>query len=69
MNGTNYTTWEVQCKMALMKKGLWKIVEGSETAPEGDAGYAKFVERRYRALSIVVLYLIDEPDDRLDEVE
>ena len=49
----------------------WKIVEGSETAPaEGDAGYAKFVGQRDRALAIVVLsidpsllYLIGEPDD------
>ena len=71
LNGTNYATWKVQCKMALMKEGLWKIVEGSETAPaEEDAGYAKFVGRRDRALAIVVLsidpsllYLIGEPDD------
>ena len=28
----NYT-WKVQCKMALMKEGVWRIVDGTETAP------------------------------------
>ena len=68
---SNYTTWKVQCKMALMKEGVWRIVDGTETAPRADdAGYAKFVERRDRALAIVVLaidpallYLIGEPTD------
>ena len=71
LSGSNYSTWKVQCKMALMKDGVWKIVEGTETAPrEEDASYAKFVERRDRALAIVVLaidpallYLIGEPTD------
>ena len=70
LNGTNYVTWKVQCKMALMKEGLWKIVEGTEVAPVEAAAYAKFVGRRDRALAIVVLsikprllYLIGEPDD------
>ena len=57
--------------MALMKEGLWKIVEGEEMAPcAEDAGYAKFVKCRDRVLAIVVLsidptllYLIGEPTD------
>ena len=41
---------------------MWKIVDGTETAPRtDDAGYAKFVERRDRALAIVVL-AIDLPN-------
>ncbi len=45
LSGSNYSTWKVQCKMTLMKESLWKIVEGTETAPrEEAAGYAKFVE-------------------------
>ena len=72
----NYTTWKVQCKMALMKEGVWKIVDGTETAPRADdAGYAKFVERRDRALAIVVLaidpallYLIGEPTDPTEDM-
>lgn len=73
LNGTNYVTWKVQCKMALMREGLWRIVEGTETPPaaeDGAAAYTKFVARRDRALAIVVLsiepsllYLIGEPDD------
>ena len=46
LNGSNYATWKIQCKMALMKEGLWKIVEGTKVAPgEADAGYHKFVGR------------------------
>ena len=69
--GSNYVTWKIQCKMALMKEGLWQIVEGTEAAPlSTDPGYKRFVERRDKALAIVVLsigptllYLIGEPTD------
>ena len=33
LNQTNYPTWKVQCRIALMKEGLWSIVDGTETAP------------------------------------
>ena len=56
LKGTNYPTWKVQCKMSLMKDGLWRIVDGSESAPEEDTdGYSKFVTRRDHALAIIVL--------------
>ena len=51
---------------------MWKIVDGTETAPRADdAGYANFMERHDRALAIVVLainpallyLLIGEPTD------
>ena len=29
LTGSNYPTWTVQCKMALLKEGLWEIVDGS----------------------------------------
>ena len=66
LDGSNYATWRIQCKMALVKDRLWKIVEGTEAAPGAEeAGYAKFVERRDRALVLSVhlslLYLIGEP--------
>jgi len=69
--GSNYKTWKVQCKMALMKEGLWNIVDGREIAPaEGADGYDKYIGRRDKALAIVVLaidptllYLIGEPTD------
>ena len=33
LNSSNYSTWKIQCKMALIKDGLWGIVNGTETAP------------------------------------
>ncbi len=66
--------WKVQCRMALMKDGLWGIVDGTENDPgtgEGQAdAHKKFVSRRDRALAIIVLsvetsllYLICDPED------
>ncbi len=73
LNGSNYRTWKVQCKMALMKDGLWGIVNGTETAPDATTHaelHAKFVQRRDRALGTIVLfvdssllYLLGEPED------
>ena len=71
LKGTNYPTWKIQCRMALMKEGLWRIVTGEETAPTGSEGErAKFAARRDRALATVVLsvvtsllYLIGNPED------
>ena len=72
LNGSNYPTWKIQCKMALMKEGLWKIVTGEEVAPTtGGAGeQAKFATRRDRALATIVLsidtsllYIISDPKD------
>ena len=34
LNGKNYPTRKVQCKMALMRDGLWKIVAGTERAQD-----------------------------------
>ena len=79
LTGTNYPTWRVQCKMALMKDNLWGIVSGSETEPRrpdqgGDvATYGRFVVRRDKALATIVLavdtsllYLLGEPEDPTD---
>ena len=71
LKGTNYPMWKVQCKMSLMKDGLWRIVDGSKSAPEeGTDGYSKFVTRRDRALAIIVLsvdpsllYIIGDPTE------
>ena len=55
--GSNYPTWKAQCRMALMKDGLWGIVNESERPPEENQAdkYAKFVARRDRALVIIAL--------------
>lgn len=72
LNGSNYPTWKIQCRMALMKEGLWRIVTGEETSPAGGdaAARAKFVGRKDRALATVVLsvdpsllYRIGNPED------
>ena len=58
LSSTNYATWKVQCKMVLIKEGLWSIVNGTETEPEGNANRkAKFVARRDKALVIIVLVI------------
>ena len=64
----NYATWKVQCRMALVKEGLWSIVSGTETEPVGQV--AKFRSRMDRALATIVLaiepsllYLLEDPQD------
>ena len=72
LTGSNYPTWKVQCKMSLMKEGLWSIVNGSETAPEESSTERnqKFCTHRDRTLAIIVLsldpcllYLVGDPKD------
>ena len=62
MKGSNYPTWKVQCRMLLMKEGLWSIVNGTETAPVEDQAerLAKFVARKDRALAMIVT--VCQPD-------
>ena len=70
LNGSNYNTWKIQCKMALLKQQLWGIVSGTETAPELAAELAEFEIKRDKALATLVLavdpsllYLLGEPQD------
>ncbi len=71
LNGSNYGTWKLQCRMALVRDGLWGIVNGTETAPtDGGERRSKFLARRDRALATIVLavdpallYLLGDPDD------
>ena len=55
LNGQNYATWKVQCKMALIKDGLWNIVTGAEGEPEGENDRRKYLLREDRALATIVL--------------
>lgn len=75
LKGPNYATWKVQCRMALMKEGLWGIVNGTEKAPPEEEAdkYSKFVTKRDRALALVVLsvdpsllYLLGDPQDPVE---
>ena len=73
LNGTNFATWKVQCKMALIRDGVWDIVNGTEIVPDSrtEIGLlAKYLSRKDRALATIVLslepsllYLIGDPDD------
>lgn len=72
LDGSNYGTWKIQCRMALMKENVWSIVSGAEVAPDGAEAdkLAKFVVRRNKALAIIVLsvntsllYLLGDPED------
>ena len=40
LNGPNYATWKVQCKIALIKEGLWNTVTRIENAPENQGEQA-----------------------------
>ena len=33
LKGTNHATWKVQCKMTLIRDGVWNIVKGTEIVP------------------------------------
>ncbi|KAK3746619.1 hypothetical protein QZH41_003126 [Actinostola sp. cb2023] len=72
LDGSNYGTWKIQCRMALIKENLWSIVSGTEVAPAETEveKFTKFVVRRNRALATIVLsvntsllYLLGDPVD------
>ena len=49
LNGTNYATWKVQCKMALIRDGVWNIVNGTEIVPDSRTKmglHAKYLSRK-----------------------
>ena len=55
LNGTNYPSWKVQCRMALIRESLWGIVAGTEKAPDAADMPAKFKERSDSTLAKIVL--------------
>ena len=70
LNGANYSTWKLQCQIALMKDGLCSIVYGLETSLSQSQSerYTKFVTRMDYGLAIIVLsiepsllYLVGNP--------
>lgn len=70
LNGDNYSTWKVQCRMALMKEGLWGLVNGTEAEPAEENRRAAFAARKDKALATIVLaidpkllYLLGDPND------
>ena len=72
LNGNNYATWKIQCRMALIREGVWGIVSETEAAPDGSNAerLAKYNSRKDRALATIVLaidpsllYLLGDPQD------
>ena len=73
LTGSNYSTWKIQCKMALIKENLWGIIDGTDKPPAEDASadrQAKYKARRDKALATIIvnvdpslLYLLGEPVD------
>lgn len=73
LTGKNYATWKLQCRMVLLKEGLWNIVDGTERNPDpksSETDKDKFQTRVDKALAIIVLsvdpsqlYLLGEPSD------
>ena len=73
LNGTNYATWKVQCKMALIRDCVWNIVNGTEIIPDSriEMGlYAKYLSRKDRALATIVLSLepLPRPADKRKQI-
>ena len=73
LNGTNYTTWKVQWKMALIRNSLWNIINETGTVPNSRTEailHTKYLLQKDRALTTIVQlveqslsYLIGDPDD------
>lgn len=72
LNGSNFATWKIQCKMALLKDNLWSIVNGIEVSPSVSetTKLAEFNLRKDKALATIVLsvhpsllYLLGDPTD------
>ena len=61
LNNRNYSTWNLQCQMALMKHGLWNIVNETEAPPQVGADedvVTRYTVRRDKALAAVVLSVV-----------
>ena len=58
LKGSNYSMWKVQCRMVLMKEGLWSIVRGTEVAPSEEVEQnVRFVVKRDRTLVLIMLFI------------
>ena len=65
--------WKVQCKIALIRNGVWNIVNGTEIVPNSrtEMGlHAMYLSRKDCTFATIVLslepsllYLIGDPDD------
>ena len=50
--------WKINCKMALVKEGVWSIINVIETEPEGNAERkAKYAAMHDKALVTIILVM------------
>ena len=55
LKGSNYPTWKVQCRMALVRDGLWGIVSETEMElEEENESRVKFLAKKDRALATIM---------------
>ena len=78
LDGSNWMTWKFQVRHLLLAKGLWGVVDGSETLPEDSSAQvrAEFEKKEQKSLSTIALavstpqlYLIascEKPKDAWD---
>ena len=56
LNSENYYTWACKIELVLRGKGLWSILNGTETEPnKDDTKWEKIIRRRDTALSTILL--------------
>ena len=57
LDGSNWMTWKFQVRHLLLAKGLWGVVDGSETLPEDSSAQvrAEFEKKEQKALSTMAL--------------
>ena len=73
LNRINYIAWKVQWKMALIRDGLWNIINEMEIFPNFRTDtilHTKYLLQKYHALVTIILsvelsllYLVRDPDD------
>ena len=70
LNGENYPTWKVQCRMVLIREGLWGIVAGTKRSLYKSIEakkYSKYTVRWDRDMATTVLAversLLEDPED------
>jgi len=60
LDGTNYAEWSMLMEAWLIKKGLWDVVDGTETKPPGSPAtkaVRAFTKRQAEARSEIVLHV------------
>src|SRR4051794_33166952 len=60
LDGTNYAEWAMMMEAWLVRKGVWDLVDGTETAPAGSANskaVKAFARRQGEARAEIVLHV------------